>query len=139
MPAIKWGRKKEPAARSAYKELIEASHEDTKFHECGLFISLETSFVGATPDGLLSCSCCGEALYELKCSYAAAGLPFEKTLELHLFCLESSAGSIHLRKSSKYMHQVQLQMYCTQQNYAHLVIWTPAWIRAERVNYDALS
>ena len=34
--------------------------------ECGLFINLNHPFIGASPDGLVTCACCGEGVCEIK-------------------------------------------------------------------------
>ena len=38
----------------------ENGHEGVKFEECGLFVGKSKVFLGASPDGLVSCSCCDE-------------------------------------------------------------------------------
>ena len=34
--------------------------------DCGLFIDRDHPFIAASPDGLVTCSCCGEGLCEVK-------------------------------------------------------------------------
>ena len=36
--------------------------------ECGLFICVEFLFVGASPDGLVTCTCCSDGICEIKVS-----------------------------------------------------------------------
>ena len=37
--------------------------------DAGLFISMERPFIGATPDGAISCDCCGKGTLEVKCPH----------------------------------------------------------------------
>ena len=42
------------------------SHHNFKVEESGLFISTEYPFVGASPDGLVTCACCSDGVCEIK-------------------------------------------------------------------------
>lgn len=42
------------------------SHHNFKVEESGLFISTEYPFVGAFPDGLVTCACCSDGVREIK-------------------------------------------------------------------------
>ena len=41
-------------------------HHNFKVEESGLFISTEYPFVGASPDGLVTCACCSDGVCEIK-------------------------------------------------------------------------
>ena len=38
---------------------MEELHENFSGNECGFFISLTVPYIGASPDALVSCNCCG--------------------------------------------------------------------------------
>ena len=42
---------------------------DFEMHTAGLLIRTYYTFLGATPDGVVSCYCCGSGLLEVKCPY----------------------------------------------------------------------
>ena len=46
--------------------LHRSQHENVKMSKCGLFISTDHPFLGATPDGIVDCSCCGKGVCEVK-------------------------------------------------------------------------
>ena len=69
IPALHWGRKNEDKAISDYKTEMVQNHGDFEMHTVGLLISTKYPFLGATPDGVVSCSCCGSGLLEVKCPY----------------------------------------------------------------------
>ena len=41
-------------------------HEYFEVEESGLFINTQHPFIGASPDGLLTCDCCGDGICEIK-------------------------------------------------------------------------
>lgn len=54
-----WGCEHESTAHSKY--VTSVGHET----ECGLFISSEYPFIGASPDGLVNFSCSSDGVYEI--------------------------------------------------------------------------
>lgn len=64
--ATSWGCAHEKEARLKYEQITSLSHTNFEVLECGLFINCEFPFVGASPDGLVSCSCCGDGICEIK-------------------------------------------------------------------------
>ena len=44
-------------------------HQDFTLTKAGLYISKEKPFLGACPDGIISCSCCGKGALEIKCPF----------------------------------------------------------------------
>ena len=67
--AIQWSIQHEPAARKQYLELTSKNHSDFSFKLAGLFVNPSYPYLGASPDGLVSCTCCGEGVIEIKCPY----------------------------------------------------------------------
>lgn len=56
-------------------------HKDVKAEPCGLFLMQKKYFVGASPDAVVSCSCCGEGILEIKCPYSIENqIPSENNL-----------------------------------------------------------
>jgi hypothetical protein len=46
--------------------LSDAGHEKVQVHSCGLFIDHTCQYLGASPDGIISCDCCEDRLLEIK-------------------------------------------------------------------------
>ena len=42
-------------------------HENFKICDSGLVLDPDIPHLGASPDGLVSCDCCGEGCLEIKC------------------------------------------------------------------------
>ncbi len=85
------------------------NHDDFKISEAGLHVSKERIHVAASPDGLVSFSCCGPGVLDIKCSLPIPGAPagLEK-----LSYLNSTNGELKLRTSHQHFSQTQLLMYC---------------------------
>ena len=64
--ATTWGCKHESEARAKYKTLYNTLHSQFSISDCGLFLHLDRSFMGASPDALVSCLRCGEGICEFE-------------------------------------------------------------------------
>ena len=64
--ATAWGCQHEKTALEQYREKRSLSHQNHKVSSCGFFISVQHPFIGASPDGLVECSCCGQGICEVK-------------------------------------------------------------------------
>ena len=64
--ATTYGCEHEKKGREKYVEEILPVHQDFKLSDCGFFISSVHPFIGASPDGLVNCLCCGEGVCEIK-------------------------------------------------------------------------
>ena len=63
--AIEWGRKHEAAARRKYFLEMNKTHKNLNVSECGLLVSEKMPYFGASPHGLVECSCCGTGTIEI--------------------------------------------------------------------------
>ena len=48
-----------------YKTKMVTNHKGLNITRSGVYVSLEHPFLGATPDGLVECACCGKGVVEL--------------------------------------------------------------------------
>ena len=95
----RWGCDHEQDARNQYDKIMAAKHTAFKVQETGFHISSNRPYFGASPDGLVSCECCGNGCLEIKCPFCIKDKELEQVAnESKTFCLE------------KKMHQVI--MYC---------------------------
>jgi len=68
--ALRWGRENEPLAKQQYIAAALDDHCFFKLEETGLHINPKHPHLGASPDGMVFCFCCGESLLEIKCPYS---------------------------------------------------------------------
>ena len=69
VPSIQWGIANEDTARKAFVRVSGEEHNNFSFNPAGLHVNPSYPHLGASPNGLISCSCCGEGLIEIKCPY----------------------------------------------------------------------
>ena len=69
VPSIQWGIANKDTARKAFVQVSGEEHNNFSFKPTGLHVSPSYSHLGASPDGLISCSCCGEGLIKITCPY----------------------------------------------------------------------
>lgn len=68
LPQIAKGSINEEAAiKQLVLVLSLQGHKDVVARRCGIFIDYHKQFLSASPDGIVSCTCCGDSLIELKC------------------------------------------------------------------------
>ena len=75
--ACKYGCDHEEKARKEYTYTMASQHTQFYLSQSRLIIHPLHPFMGATPDGIVNCSCCGTGVVEVKCPFSCA----EKSLE----------------------------------------------------------
>ena len=68
--AIVYGCEHEKDAIEAYKSSM-SGHLNFKLAPCGFFVDQQAPYLGASPDALVECSCCGCGVVEVKCPLCA--------------------------------------------------------------------
>ena len=83
-----------------YKERM-SNHSNMVIRDAGLFISQERPYIGASPDAIVTCDCCGQGAVEVKCPYCFKDrLPEENDKK---FCLEKDeTGYIWVEMNLKF-------------------------------------
>lgn len=88
-------------------------------------VSSKYSHIGASPDGIWNCDCCGTGILEIKCplkgknrsivAYAnGRGSAIEQLID----------GSFCLKKDHEYYFQMKMQLFVASFENAHFVVWT---------------
>lgn len=94
----------EPTAKTCYLEQNH-HHDNLCIQECGLFVLQDKPFIGASPDGVVTCACCPPRLLEVKCPKS-----IEKFIKSETRC---EGGTRHIKHTSRYFCQAQVQMGAT--------------------------
>lgn len=68
-PAIKWGKTKEEVALNEYAEMMKINHPSFSARRSGLMLNPNYPTLGASPDAVIDCMCCGKGLVEIKCPF----------------------------------------------------------------------
>ena len=129
--ACSYGCKHEDAARNEYMYEMKKKHSDFKISEVGLVLHPLYPFLGATPDGLVSCSCHGDGTLEIKCPYSCREKDLEQVAEenSNFFLVQDDDGILRLKETHQYYYQVQMQMKFCNVQYCDFVVWNKdVWI-----------
>uniref|UniRef100_A0A1X7VJ44 YqaJ viral recombinase domain-containing protein n=1 Tax=Amphimedon queenslandica TaxID=400682 RepID=A0A1X7VJ44_AMPQE len=105
--ATAWGIQHEKVARDKYSSYSGLNHVDFKMEECGFFIDVDNPYIGASPDGVVSCVCCGDDVCEIKCPFCHKDDCFKDAVKDTNFCLaETDNGNYELKHSHSYYYQI---------------------------------
>ena len=100
-----WGITNEEKAKLEYKLQARNCHRDLDIDNTGLHINPKFPHLGASPDGLLSCSCCGKGVLEIKCPFSV-----RNSTPCNATYLEPAESGDKLKRSHNYLYQVQGQL-----------------------------
>ena len=136
--ATAWGCEHEKEALQLYQTKVSALHEGLKISNCGFFVSAEHPYLGASPDALMQCTCCGQGTIEIKCPWCAREASLQEAVEQSKnFCLNKlSDGKFQLHHDHGYYYQCQMQLFVTGRSFCDYIVWTPNEIHIERITLD---
>ena len=121
-PAMAWGCTHEEEAYNYYKSIMVQHHSDLQLSNSGLIISTEFPFIGASPDVLVSCSCCGKGSVEIKCPFNHRdNYIFEAVEQDKNFYLTKTDNEIKLSKTHRYYYQIQTQLDVSKSNFCDIL------------------
>ena len=113
----RWGCDHEKMAVALYNSVQSSIHQDFASRECGLFVWKSHPYMGASPDAMVSCSCCGDGCIEIKCPHCLTKKSVDAAVESQSsFCLEKdNQGNFTLKRDHQYYYQVlsQVTITCT--------------------------
>ena len=133
--ATAWGCEHEKVALDSYIKKS-GHHTDLVVSVSGLVIDVSYPHMGASPDGIVNCACCGRGVIEIKCPYSCRDKTFlEATGEKDLF-LDVVDGKQQLKRKHTYYYQVQAQMKFCQCLYCDFVVWSEKDTVIERIVPD---
>jgi hypothetical protein len=124
--AVRWGIQHEEQACKNYVKAVEHEHHGLHVEKCGFFVNPRCPYMGASPDRIVTCVCCGRGCLEVKCPYKHRGVSVKEAAHKDKdFCLGLSAdGELYLKKEHPYYTQVQCQLLVTDLEYCDFVVWT---------------
>ena len=123
--ATSWGCKHENKTREMYIRSTKSQHSDFSVTECGLFINTQWPIVGASPDGIINCTCHGKGVLEINCPFCHREASLQTAVsEDKKFYLKKSDGNLRLDESHAYFYQVQTQLFVCNVDYADFCVCT---------------
>ena len=134
IPAVKYGVDNEQNARDWYAKQMRSLHQNLSCRESRFYVCQSNPFLGASSDGIVSCSCCGRGILEIKCSFKNKEKAIQNAADEDLsFCLDSA---LSLKQNQRYMAQIQFQMFVLQVQYCDFVVCTDIEKHIQRVSFN---
>lgn len=134
---LRWVCNHECTSWQLYKELQKLTHQQAEIHaEAGLSINPLYPHMAASPDGYVTCSCCGKGIVKVMCSICLPQPTTGKLPKSLEFCLHLAAGAMRLKTDHEFYYQVQAQLHITKKKYCDFVVWTVTNIHVERIFPD---
>ncbi|CAN7946809.1 unnamed protein product [Ixodes hexagonus] len=119
-PQILWGIEKEPVARQSFVDIEALKHTDFNVAKSGLVVNPLWPYLGASPDGIVSCACCPQAVLEIKCSYKYRHVHLSTVNDKDFYLDEDMT----LQEDHAHYFQIQGQMALTGLQMGYFVVWT---------------
>lgn len=135
--ATEYGKKIEAVARKCYKISMK-HHKSLKIKLAGLFINNDNPILRCSPDGVVTCKCCGTGLLEIKCPYKTSvrsKSPEEVAVDGKYHIYIGPDKELHLKASSPWFTQVQSHLFVTEYPWCDFVLFTEKspYIMVERI------
>ena len=120
-----WGCKHEKAAKEAYEKKMKDTHTEFLVNDSGLVINPQWPCFGASPDGMVSCKCCGKGVLEIKCPYCYRNEAIEVAAADKKFCLKTNSdGLLCIDPEHSYYYQIQCQLFVCDLEYCDFCVCT---------------
>lgn len=72
----RWGVSHGKNVIEMYHKSAAPVHKELSITLCGLFVDMKSPYIGASPDAIINCKCCGTGVLEIKCPYTfKSGIP----------------------------------------------------------------
>ena len=136
VPALHWGIMNEDKARKEYLDFVKEHHNKLEYFDSGLHVNPSFPHLGATPDGVITCDCCGKGLIEIKCPYKYRNKHPHDLSDPSFYVQKDKDGEFHLCENHEYYYQVQGQLAVCGMEYCDFICWTPCGMHYERILSD---
>lgn len=117
---IRYGIEKDHVARNEYVAMMESSHDGFTCVKSGLQVHKDIGYIGASPDGITHCLCCGRGILEIKCPYRYRGTNLLH-VEDRTFYLDANQSP---KENHDYAYRDQVAIECVRVDFCDFVCWT---------------
>ena len=131
--AMKHGIAMEPHAKQKLTEILRVSHKKVVTKDTGIFIQKEYPHLGASPESIITCNCCGDFVVEIKCPFSIKNvIPHCQNLP---YLIEIDNKTV-LKENHPYYFQVQGQMAITNIHKSIFFVYTHHGYFIQNINYN---
>lgn len=122
--ATDWGIDNEKVAKDAYFSSMKTKHNNLTIRDSGLIINPKYPYIGASPDAIVQCTCCGIRCLEIKCPFSYRDKSIHKLADDETYLHYGYNGEILLKTDHNYFYQVQTQLLATGYKSCDFFVWT---------------
>ena len=138
--ATRWVCEHEDTARVRFQQEMSRYHDNFEIKDTGFVINPDFRHLGASPDGAVSCDCCGKFCLEIKCPYSKRDQTFNSCVNDPKFFLRKVEDGVNLlKRDHAHYYQVQTQLGVLQMETCFFVEWTECDMHVERITFDFKS
>ena len=121
-----------------YENRMCKKHVNFTMPKSGFIISPSYPLMGASPDGIIKCRCCGYGVLEIKCPYSCYEKTIGERIDESRFFPQEKKGEILLDVYHAYYLQVQVQMKFNDidAQYCDFVVWSANNLFVQRLYLD---
>ena len=137
-PATAWGCEHEKEALGLFVSKMSEKHQNFKVEDSGIFLNPKFPFLGASPDGVATCDCCGVKLVEIKCPFSKKFQTLDSSdpkFYLNNIDIGGETG-LKLDRTHMYYYQVQTQLGVCEKVSSFFVVWTKEDMHVEIIDFD---
>lgn len=141
--SLQYGRRHEARARRAYvRHHMDTCSGNIHVKDMGVHVSTQYPYLGASVDGLISCSVCGVGVLEIKCPYGRKQdkwrqkTPLECAENQTFCCQLVGPNKLSLKSNHNYYYQVIGQLAVLNLKWANFFVWTKKGTAVERIMFD---
>ena len=117
-------------------DTLKTLHNNVKVDEVGFFINPNVPHIGASPDGIVTCDCCGPSVVEIKCPFCVKDVKLDQQSVNKFYLKKGSDGKLKLDDKHLYYYQVQTQLGVCKLESAYFVVWTEKDLHMEQIMFD---
>ena len=130
---FQWGHDKEQAAIDLYIRKCQKKHQGLCVSKSGLVINTSWPHLGASPDGIRYCECCGKRVVEIKSLFSKRNLPPHIAASDYIIKVN---GKYQLKTETRWHYQIQGELATTCLKNADLIIYTNKGILVIEVEFN---
>ena len=106
VPALQWGLAGEGEARAAYFAEASEYHGGLGHTNVGLHVNPSFPHLGASPDAIVNCECCGTGVVEIKCPLKHRDVHPHNGTDPGFYLVHIDDNEIRLSQEHDYYYQV---------------------------------
>ncbi|KAK6176048.1 hypothetical protein SNE40_014409 [Patella caerulea] len=131
--ATQWGCQHEKYACDIFLDKLKPLHDNIKIEKVGFFINPDVPYIGASPDGIITCDCCGMSVVEIKCPFCDKDATLHEKSDKNFYLTKERDGKLKLDNKHSYYYQVQTQLGVCRLESAYFVVWTEKDLHMEQI------